>query len=123
MTKYLHYLTGVSLIALIALCVLWELWWAPLRPGGSLLALKALPLVAALPGVLRGRRYTHQWAAMLVLAYFSEGAVRGWSDHGASRWLALAECALAVVFFVAAVFYARRTQKTQPRGGVIQHTA
>lgn len=118
MTHSMHQLTRLFLIALISLCVIWELWWAPLRPGGSLLALKALPLLAALPGVLRGRRYTHQWASMLVLAYFSEGAVRAWSEQGTSRWLALAECALAIGFFVAAILYARMTRAAQPRGSV-----
>ena len=34
-----------SLLGLIVLSLVWELWAAPLRPGGSLLALKALPLV------------------------------------------------------------------------------
>ena len=43
-----------SLAALIALCLAWELWLAPLRPGGSTLALKALPLVLPLTGILRG---------------------------------------------------------------------
>ena len=31
---------------LILLCLAWELVLAPQRPGGSLLALKALPLIA-----------------------------------------------------------------------------
>ncbi|MGE8376506.1 MAG: DUF2069 domain-containing protein, partial [Diaphorobacter nitroreducens] len=30
-----------SLAALIVLCLAWELWLAPLRPGGSWLAIKA----------------------------------------------------------------------------------
>ncbi|TMH86357.1 MAG: DUF2069 domain-containing protein, partial [Betaproteobacteria bacterium] len=41
-----------ALIALVGLCLGWELWLAPLRPGGSLIALKALPLALALPGIL-----------------------------------------------------------------------
>ena len=56
-----HAGASVSLIALIFLCLTWELWLAPLRPGGSWLVLKLLPLLAALMGVLRGRRYTLQW--------------------------------------------------------------
>jgi len=95
---------------LIALCLAWELWLAPLRPGGSLLALKALPLTLPLPGVLRGRRYTFQWSSMLVLAYFAEGVTRGWSDKGLSQHLALAEFALSLAFFVAAVSYVRATK-------------
>ena len=59
------------LIALIFLCVAWELWLAPLRPGGSWLVLKVLPLLAALFGTLRGRRYTYQWASMLSLVYLT----------------------------------------------------
>ena len=63
----------VSLFMLIMLCVLWELQFAPIRPGGSLLAYKALPLVAPLYGIVRGWRRTYQWASMLVLFYFVEG--------------------------------------------------
>ena len=96
-------------MALIGLCLAWELWLAPLRPGGSLMALKALPLALPLGGVLRGRRYTHQWGAMLILAYFAEGIVRAWSESGTSQLLALAEIALSAVFFAAAVGYARIT--------------
>ena len=96
-----------ALCALIVLCLAWELWLAPLRPGGSLLALKALPLTFPLPGVLAGRRYTFQWSCMLILAYFAEGATRAWSDSGWSRGLAVAEIALSLVFFTAAVAFVR----------------
>ena len=33
-----------SLLALIVLCLAWELVLAPVRPGGTWLAIKALPL-------------------------------------------------------------------------------
>jgi uncharacterized membrane protein len=92
------------------LCVAWELWLAPLRPGGSLMALKALPLTAPLSGILFARRYTYQWSSMLILAYFAEGAMRAWSDGGLSQRLALAEAALSLLFFAAAVSYARLTR-------------
>ena len=86
------------------------MWLAPLRPGGSLVALKALPLSFAIPGILNGRRFTYQWSSMLVLAYFAEGVVRAWSERGAAQWLAAAETALSLVFFAAAVAYARLTR-------------
>jgi uncharacterized membrane protein len=101
---------AASLVALIVLCLAWELWLAPLRPGGSLVALKALPLAAPLSGILAGRRYTYQWSSLLILAYFAEGATRAWSDAGLSRALAWVEIALSVAFFAAAVSYARRTR-------------
>ena len=100
---------SASLIALIALTLAWELWLAPLRPGGSMLALKALPLLLPLFGILRARRYTYQWAAMLILLYLTEGVVRGLTDVGTARLLAGLETLLAVVFFTSAVLYARRS--------------
>jgi uncharacterized membrane protein len=105
--KTLQTVSSVSLIALIFLCLAWELVLAPIRPGGSTLALKALPLLFPLMGILKGRRYTYQWAPMLVLAYFTEGVVRAWSDSGLSAWLAGAEIVLSVVFFFAAIYYAK----------------
>lgn len=100
----------VSLAALIVLCLAWELWLAPLRPGGSLIALKALPLALPLPGVIAGRRYSYQWSSLLILAYFAEGATRAWAESGVSRTLALTEVALSLAFFAAVVSYARATR-------------
>ena len=98
-----------SLIALIALCLAWETLLAPLRPGGSWLMLKVLPLLAPLFGVLRGERYTFQWACMMILLYFTEGVVRAWSDRPPSSILAAIEAALAALFFLAAIFFAKLT--------------
>ena len=105
---------AASLTALIALCLVWELSLAPLRPGGSLVALKALPLALALPGIFAGRRYTYQWSSMLVLAYFAEGATRAWADTGLARSLAFGEVFLSLVFFATAVSYARVTRPHRP---------
>src|SRR2546423_1481087 len=96
-----------ALVALIALCLAWELWLAPLRPGGSLIALKALPLVLPLKGILRGNRYAYQWSSMLILAYLAEGITRAWSERGASQSLACAEIVLSLLFFAAALAFAR----------------
>ena len=98
---------SAALVALIVLCLAWELWLAPLRPGGSLIALKALPLVFPLRGVLAGRRYTYQWSSMLILAYFAEGATRAWSERGMSQALAAAEMVLSLLFFGAAIAFSR----------------
>lgn len=94
---------SVSLIALIMLCVFWEMWLSPLRPGGSWLVLKALPLLFAINGILNCNRYTQQWTSMLSLAYFGEGLVRATSDTGLSRWYAIAEIILALSLFIAVI--------------------
>ena len=100
----------LALLALMLLCLAWELWLAPLRPGGSWLALKALPLALPLGGVISGKRYTYQWSSMLILAYVAEGATRAWADSGLSRTLALGELLLGAAYFAAAVSYARATR-------------
>lgn len=100
----------VALGGLIALCLAWELWLAPLRPGGSLLALKALPLVLPIVGIVTGKRYTYQWSSMLILAYLAEGLTRAWSERGLSQQLSFIEIGLSLVFFAAAVSYARLTR-------------
>lgn len=101
---------SASLVALFLLCLLWELWLAPLRPGGSLMALKALPLLFPLRGVWSGKRYTYQWSSMFILAWFTEGVMRAWSERGASQALAGTEVVLSLSFFAAAVCYARLTR-------------
>jgi uncharacterized membrane protein len=102
----------VSLFALFILCLLWEIWLAPLRAGGTLLFLKALPLAFAFRGVSRGSLYTIQWASMLVLLYLMEGVVRVMSDPpGPSIMMAWLEIFFSSVFFFAALFYVRPAKR------------
>lgn len=109
MNLWFNRLASISLIGLLFLCLAWELWLAPLRPGGSMLALKALPLLLPLFGILRGKRYTHQWMSMLSLAYVAEGLVRAVSDQGASQVLAVTETILATLLFAGCLGHARIT--------------
>lgn len=109
MNPWFNRLASTSLVGLLFLCLAWELWLAPMRPGGSMLALKALPLLLPLFGILRGKRYTHQWTSMLALAYVAEGLVRTVSDQGASQVLALTETMLATLLFAGCLGHARLT--------------
>jgi len=102
--------TVALLTALIVLGLAWELFLAPLRPGGSWLVLKVLPLLVPLFGLLRGKRYTYQWSSLLIWAYFAEGATRMVSDPGPSARYALAEAALSFAFFGAAIAYLRASR-------------
>jgi len=109
-TVQLRRIASLALVALIGLCLAWELWLAPLKPGGSWLVLKVLPLLAPLFGVLRGRRYTFQWSTLLIWLYAAEGATRVMTDSGLGAQLALAELLLALAYFAAAVAYVRSTR-------------
>ena len=109
MNPWFNRLASISLVGLLFLCLAWELWLAPLRPGGSMLVLKALPLLLPLFGILGGKRYTHQWVSLLSLVYVAEGAVRAFSDQGASQALAMAEIVLATLLFAGCLGHARET--------------
>ena len=100
-----------SLLGLIVLSVAWELWLAPLRPGGSWLVLKALPLCIPLAGLLKHRMYTYRWVSLVVWLYFTEGVVRAWSDKSPGNWLALVEIALCLLLFVACAAHVRWRQR------------
>lgn len=109
--KMLHAGAVITLIALILLCIAWETVLAPLRPNGSWLVLKVVPLLIPLRGVLKRNLYTMQWSSMLILLYFAEGIVRGMSDRGFSAMLGWAEVALVVAFFTCVVLYLRPYKK------------
>ena len=110
-------------LVLVVLCVAWELMLAPLRPGGSWLALKAVPLAVLLPGMITGNLRTMQIATLVILLYGAEAAVR-LGDTPPIGTLAFLELLLAVAIFVAAVTFvapfkraarARRAGRSQSR--------
>lgn len=105
---------SACLLLLIGLCVAWEMWLAPLRPGGSWLVLKAIPLLFPLRGILHGRRYTYQWTSLLCLPYFGEGLARATSDVGDSRLYAATEVLLVLALFISVVA-ALRIRAPAPR--------
>ncbi|MDI9330200.1 MAG: DUF2069 domain-containing protein [Alphaproteobacteria bacterium] len=96
-----------SLIGLVVLSLGWELWWAPLRPEGSWLALKALPLCLPLAGLLKNKMYTYRWLSLLVWLYFTEGVVRATSDRAPSSHFAILEVVLCLVLFTACALHVR----------------
>lgn len=103
----IRWLAAGSMFGLIVLGVAWELRLAPIRPGGSLLALKVLPLCLPLAGILKNRMYTYRWISLMVWLYFTEGVVRAWSDKAPGNYLAMLEVALCLVLFVACALHVR----------------
>ena len=114
--KYFHWGAIASLATLIVWCVLWEMVVAPLKPGGSWLAIKAVPLLIPLYGVIKRDVYTLQWSSMVILLYFTEGVVRGYSDKlAASAFMAWGEAVIVCVYFCCAVLYLRPYKKAAKR--------
>jgi uncharacterized membrane protein len=101
-----------SLLGLIVLGLAWELWLSPLRPGGSWLALKVLPLCLPLAGLLKNRMYTYRWVSLVVWLYFIEGVVRAWGDRAPGNYLAFAEVLLCLSLFAACLLHIRTRQRS-----------
>ncbi len=104
-------------VLLIGLCLAWELLLQP--TGQGWLALKALPLLPALPGLWRYRMYTYRWTSLLVWLYATEGLVRGPSGQGAEAWLGWVEVALAVALFSACTLQIRQRLKAAKAAGAL----
>jgi uncharacterized membrane protein len=108
-----HRMGVAALVTLVLLCVAWEWWLAPIRPGGSWLVLKAVPLAVLLWKIVDAhgnRRYAYQWSTLFIWFYFTEGVVRAWSDLTfASQSLAFIEVMLCTLYVGAAITYVRNT--------------
>ena len=111
-----------SLLGLIVLGIAWEMWIAPLRPGGSSLVLKVLPLFIPLAGLLKNRMYTYRWVSLMVWLYFTEGVVRAYSDRPPSSYCAVVEVLLCLTLFAACALHVRvrlRDAKTAALAGTL----
>lgn len=112
-TPRLAIATAILLVALIAYCFAMEIWLNPLRPGGSWLAIKALPMLALLRGTLYAQRRSHQWISLAVWLYFMEGCVRAASD--AMPLWGYIEAALSLALFITSAAYAHATGPKRTR--------
>lgn len=86
---------------------------ALIAQGTALSWIAALLLVPPLPGLVRGRLYTYQWASMLVVFYCAIWLAEGWFDPG-RRAAAFAVAALAALDFVSLVLYVRLRNREGP---------
>jgi uncharacterized membrane protein len=103
-----HRAAVASIFALALTELLWETLLAPLRPGGSWLALKALPLAMLWLALARGSHKARQAASLLLPIYFGEALVRALSEAGRHALVAATAAALAGIAFGALLMSFRR---------------
>jgi uncharacterized membrane protein len=118
-----RYLAVGSVLGLIALGLAWELFLAPLRPGGSWLVLKVLPLCLPLAGLLKNKMYTYRWVSLMVWLYFAEGAVRAYSDRAPSNYYAMLQVLLCCALFTACALHVRLRLKAGAQAAVATDAA
>ncbi len=100
-------LATVLAIALIIFGLAWEMVLDPLRPGGSWLAIKVLPLLFAIRGLWAGKMYTFKWMSLLVWLYVGEALVRIVGLSETERILAWNSLALSTGLSIAVLMGAR----------------
>ena len=100
----------------LALCMHFALLAALPAVGRLPGLLIALPLLLPLPGLWRGRPYTHAWASMLIVFYAAAFVAEAWSQPE-RRAVAIALAALAAVEFAALILYVRFRRVDQLRAG------
>lgn len=105
--QFSRWIAVLHVLGLIVLVLVWELFLAPLRPGGSWLVLKALPLCIPLVGLLKNRLYTYRWVSLALWLYVTEGVVRAWGDKPPGNVLALLQVILCLQLFVACLLHVR----------------
>ena len=105
-----HRTAFVCMLLLVILCISWEWFLAPLRPGGSWLVLKAIPIALTLRGLYRSDNYTMQASSMLILLYLAEGLVR-WMDPWPNLILSIIEITLCMIIFMSLLSHLRPLKK------------
>ncbi len=99
-----------SSVLLIIVCIAWEWFLAPLRPGGSMMFLKVIPLLLTMKGLYRADNYTMQACTMVILLYMTEALVR-FSDPGLNPILAGVELCLSLIIFISLLKHLRPLKK------------
>ena len=74
-----------------------------------LCVLAAVPLLAPLPGLVRGRRYTYAWASLFAVPYLAFAITELLVNPGA-RWVASLTLVVVFAWFCAMVLYLRASR-------------
>jgi uncharacterized membrane protein len=80
--------------------------WVTVGYSWLLCALAVLPLLAPLPGLIQGRRYTYAWASLFTVPYLVFALTELLSNR-AARWVAAVSLLLVFAWFCAMVLFLR----------------
>jgi uncharacterized membrane protein len=85
------------------------LCWSTAGYSWLLCILGVAPLLAPLPGLIRGRRYTYAWATLFTMPYLAF-AVTELLVNPAARWVASLSLMLVFAWFCSMVLYLRASR-------------
>ncbi|MEE9491771.1 MAG: DUF2069 domain-containing protein [Gammaproteobacteria bacterium] len=115
-TSHRYYLlTLAGYFSTMIIILVWYGWLAPPRiiSPAAAITLLALPLFAALRGMLNGKMYTITWSLFLSMMYFTHGVIEAWTSPEA-RLYAFIEIAASLCWLVAGTLYVRAVKSGKP---------
>ncbi|RZQ57048.1 DUF2069 domain-containing protein [Pseudidiomarina tainanensis] len=111
-TRQIRFLALASYLGLLALMIIWQVWCQRDSEFSVVfrIGLWIVPLLFALPGMLRGKPYTYAWANFILMWYFLHSLTMLYVAPE-QRGFAIAELVLTSAAFVGCTWYARRQGK------------
>ena len=97
----------ILMAAIASLLIAWQ--WRASRLEAAFLIVSLAPLIAPLPGLIRGRRFTYAWCSLLTIPYMALGVTEIIADP-AQRWAPAMLLLLAFAWLIALVAYLRVTR-------------
>lgn len=110
--QFFRHLGAFSALGFIIVLLLWPTLWVPNRLGTVLAVLCSIPGLIALPGLFRGKIYTHAWTTLLTALYVAYCAMEAYANP-AARAPALLAGILGASWFVSSNLYVRGSRKIQ----------
>jgi uncharacterized membrane protein len=98
LTVWLWAATALSLVA-----------WSFVGYSRLLCLLAVVPLLAPLPGLLRGQRYTYAWATLFAIPYLTFALMELLANRQA-RWVASGSLLLVFAWFCTMILYLRASR-------------
>ena len=103
----------LAAIAAATYCLVFLLWptlWAPWRLGVVVHGLLVIPALVALPGLIRGKVYTHAWSTLAATLYCAYAAWQAYDDLTVRAPALTCLCA-GVLWFTASNLYVRGSRR------------
>lgn len=111
---FMRKLSLLSNLGLIAWVVAWHAYLSP-HPHLNAWAVTigwTIPLLLPLPGIIKGKAFTHAWANFILMFYFLHALTILYVDEG-ERWMAAAELVFVTAAFACNIVFARWMGQSQ----------
>lgn len=111
MSATVRKLRYLALLSHLALLIWMSVWYFALPMDADYsttfkILIYILPLLLPLPGIVKGKPYTHAWASFIVLLYLLHGITVIYAEPS-QMYYAIIELVLAVAMFVGCSAFAR----------------